>query len=220
MTLSPHRGVRVPNASQIAPARPLVIADLHYRAGGPLSLRVNPGETVCLSGESGSGKTLLLRAIADLDPHDGEIRLGDTGQHTIAATAWRRQVGMLPAESAWWGGSVCEHLDGAPSAWLEILGFTAGVMDWQIARLSSGERQRLALLRMLARQPAALLLDEPTANLDLGNSERVEHLIAAYQRSRSAPVLWVTHDPSQAARVSKQHLQLSGGRLIGPEGGA
>jgi len=190
---------------------------LLYRAGGPLSLRVEPGETVCLSGESGAGKTLLLRAIADLDPHDGDVCLGDTRQYSINAAAWRRQVGLLPAESAWWGESVGEHLAGAPAEWLETLGFAAGVVDWQIARLSSGERQRLALVRTLAQRPAALLLDEPTANLDPANTERVEHLIAAYQQTTSAPVLWVTHDAAQAARVASRHLHMRSGHLVAME---
>ena len=180
-----------------------------------MDLRLQAGECVCLSGPSGSGKTLLLRAIADLDPHQGTAYLEGAACVSMRPYEWRRQVGLLPAESFWWSDRVGDHFpDGDAEPWLERLGFTPGVMDWNVARLSSGERQRLALARLLVRGPRVLLLDEPTANLDPDNGGRVEGLLADYRRERGAGLLWVSHDPKQIARVADRHMGIRDGRLV------
>ena len=83
-----------------------------------------------------------------------------------------------------------------------------------MARCSTGERQRLALLRTLMRQPAALLLDEPTGNLDEDSTARVEALLDDYRRAHDAALLWVSHDPRQAARVAQRRFVLVDGRLV------
>jgi ABC-type iron transport system FetAB ATPase subunit len=82
-----------------------------------------------------------------------------------------------------------------------------------VTRLSSGEKQRLALLRLLANQPRVLLLDEPTANLDPQNTRRVEAMIAAYREARGAAVVWISHDREQAARVCDRHYIVVDGAL-------
>ena len=69
---------------------------------GPLSFGVDAGECVCISGPSGTGKSQLLRAIADLDPHDGEVRLDGEAAGSIKPHRWRNRVGLLPPESHWW----------------------------------------------------------------------------------------------------------------------
>ena len=81
-------------------------------------------------------------------------------------------------------------------------------LDWEVARLSTGEKQRLALLRLLANQPRALLLDEPTASLD---PRKVEDLLHTYRQQHAAPVLWVSHDPAQRQRVAQRVLELKEG---------
>jgi ABC-type iron transport system FetAB ATPase subunit len=86
-------------------------------------------------------------------------------------------------------------------------------MDQAVIRLSSGEKQRLALLRLLANQPRVLLLDEPTANLDPENTRRVEAVIREYCRERAAAVVWVSHDREQAARVADRQFEVADGRL-------
>lgn len=191
----------------------LLISQIVTRQVGPLDLLVEGGECVCVSGASGSGKSLLLRAIADLDPHEGELRLGDTRACDVPAPAWRRRVGMLPAESSWWYPLVGEHFAEPARVEWAALGFEAGVADWQVARLSTGERQRLALLRLLQNRPEVLLLDEPTASLDKIGVERVEALVADYARKRGAPVIWVSHDAEQIARVADRHFELREGGL-------
>ena len=181
-----------------------------HRLLAPVDLTVAAGELVFLSGPSGSGKSLLLRAVADLDPNAGEVWLGDESRSSMTPPHWRRRVGLLLAESCWWAESVGEHLPTATTKsaappladWLAQLGFGADVLGWSIARLSTGERQRLALIRLLAQQPEALLLDEVTANLDPVNRERVETLVESYRRSGQAAVLWVSHDPEQRRRLA------------------
>lgn len=171
------------------------------------------GECVCLSGPSGSGKTVLLRAVADLDPHAGTARLDGRSAETFHPTQWRQAVGLLPAESQWWHDRVGPHFHRIEHERWERLGFEAGAVNWSVARLSTGERQRLALLRLLANGPRALLLDEPTASLDPENTERVEALIDAYRHAMEAPLLWVSHDPAQIRRVADRHFRIDNGRL-------
>ncbi|APE31875.1 ABC transporter [Halomonas aestuarii] len=178
-----------------------------------VSLTLAPGKILCLSGASGSGKSRLLRAVADLEPHGGEAWLGETAQSSLAGHAWRARVMLLPAESHWWADTVGEHLPDASPADLEALGFTPEVLGWQVSRLSSGEKQRLALVRAISRQPSALLLDEPTANLDDATTQRVEAWLRALIRERGWPVILVAHDPAQIARVADHHWRIVGRRL-------
>ena len=193
----------------------LVLHQLRTRHVGPIDLAIGAGECVCIRGASGSGKSLLLRAIADLDPHQGEARLDARACTAMPAPQWRRQVALVMAEGQWWAETVRAHFaDGCDPAWLDRLGLTSAALDWQVARCSTGERQRLALLRTLMRQPAALLLDEPTGNLDEDSTARVEALLDDYRRAHDAALLWVSHDPRQAARVAQRRFVLEDGRLV------
>jgi ABC-type iron transport system FetAB ATPase subunit len=189
----------------------LQLDQLQRPAIGPVSLAVAAGECICISGPSGTGKSQLLRAIADLDPHSGEVRLSGMPVDSIAPPEWRRQVGLLPPESSWWLPRVSDHFHADVS--LAEVGLADSILEQPVARLSSGEKQRLALLRLLANQPRVLLLDEPTANLDPENTRRVEVMIAAYRAARGAAVIWVSHDREQAARVCDRHYAAVAGTL-------
>lgn len=191
----------------------LRIVELTSHGLGPVSFSLD-SECVCVSGPSGAGKTLLLRALADLDPHRGQVWLDEMKCTGYSGAQWRRQVGYLAAESQWWRSTVGEHFADIDNGSLQHLGFGREVLTWQISRLSSGERARLGLLRLLSRWPKVLLLDEPTANLDTHNTHAVEQLITAYHTKQQAAVLWVSHDPAQIARVAERHLLLAKGRLI------
>ena len=183
-----------------------------------VDLTLAAGERIFLSGASGSGKSLLLRAVADLDPHRGEVWLDDLPRSRLTPPEWRRRVGLLPAESHWWAETVGEHwrapAAGSPiEALLVALGFDVDVSGWAITRLSTGERQRLALARLLLNQPQALLLDEATANLDSVNRERVETVLEDYRVAHATAMLWVSHDPEQRVRLGGRRLVIRESRL-------
>jgi ABC-type iron transport system FetAB ATPase subunit len=196
----------------------LELIDLKTPLFGPVSLFVADGDCIALSGESGSGKSRLLRAIADLDPHDGEVRLDGRSSAQISPARWRRQVQLLPADPQWWAATVGKHFL-TPSIDPTVLDLPIDVYEWSVERLSSGERQRLALLRALDREPRVLLLDEPTANLDKDNTARVEKIVSLYRREHDAIVIWVSHDERQRSRVAQAQYRLGDGR-VEPSGAA
>lgn len=190
------------------------ISGLRFLDRGPFDLVIERGECISIMGPSGAGKSLLLRALADLDPHEGTVRLDGTTCSETPAPEWRARVGLLPAESAWWADTVAPHFPpGFAGDSLAPYGFGAEALSWKVQRLSTGERQRLAVARLLSRHPEALLLDEPTASLDAGNLDRVEGLLADYRVERRAPVVWVSHDADQATRVASRRFELRNGRL-------
>lgn len=180
----------------------------------PVSFSLGTGECLAVRGPSGAGKTLLLRAIADLDPNSGEVLLDGTARQDMTAPLWRRQVGYVPAESGWWADRIGEHFADWPRALplVQRLGLPAASEDWPVARASTGERARLALVRALMAGPQVLLLDEPTAALDPASAAAVEALVAEC-REKGLSVLWVSHDAAQAARVSKRWLVIEAGEV-------
>ncbi len=191
----------------------LRIAGLRARGVHASTLQIDSGDCVALSGPSGSGKSLLLRAIADLDESNGDAWLDDRPRSEFSGPDWRRRVMYLAAESHWWGNRVREHASDWRLTDLDALGFDADVLDFSVQRLSSGERQRLALARALAYGPSVLLLDEPSANLDVPNTERLERLVAHWRKSGGS-VLWVSHDPIQRKRVASRQYRMHAGELI------
>jgi len=184
---------------------------------GPINLSISKAEVVGVSGNSGAGKSLLLRAIADLDPHQGEISLGGTPQTEIAPHLWRSQVAYIAAESHWWGDHVIDHFEqNSPENreyWLQQAGFGIDSLGWEVHRLSTGERQRLSIVRHLLREPCVLLLDEPTASLDRENIQRVEQMLLHYQQQQQAALLWVSHDQEQLGRVAQRQFRMVDGVL-------
>jgi putative ABC transport system ATP-binding protein len=198
----------------VSKAPPLLqINQLRRLMVGPVTLAVDEGDCLCISGPSGSGKSLLLRAIADLDPHAGQAFLQGKPASAIPPDVWRTQVGLLPPESSWWLPRVNSHFRNGMPVPLDRIGLSASILEQPVARLSSGEKQRLALMRLLSNQPRVLLLDEPTANLDPENTRRVEAVITEYRRARKAAVIWVSHDPEQVARVANRYYELRDGSL-------
>jgi ABC-type iron transport system FetAB ATPase subunit len=197
--------------------KPLRVTDLSVGSLGPVSLTVAGGEVVGLSGASGAGKSRFLRAIADLDPHRGAVALGDEARERWPGHTWRQQVMLVPSESAWWADTVGAHFppgEAGQTDALTALGFPPEVLDWAVSRLSSGEKQRLALVRARARQPSALLLDEPTANLDPTTTRLVEDWLLAWIAEAALPVLWVAHDAAQLERVAARRLRIAGAELV------
>ncbi|EDY83950.1 ABC transporter, ATP-binding protein, putative [Verrucomicrobiia bacterium DG1235] len=193
----------------------LRVSELAFLDWERVSLEVAAGEALCIQGASGSGKSLLLRAVADLIPHEGEAYFEGKACSEFSPTEWRRLVSFLAAEALWWEDYVRDHFLGkVDAARLERLGLDPACLDWEVSRLSMGERQRLGLLRMLDQEPRVLLLDEPTSNLDERTSEAVEVLLLEYIEKRGACAVWVTHDGEQAKRIGKRVFRMKGKRLI------
>lgn len=191
--------------------------DLRNAIIGPWSLQLPAGRITALHGPSGCGKTSLLRVLADLDPHVGTLSLDGRPAVDWRPSDWRRLVCYLPASPAWWAETVGAHWpSGAgpdPTA-LQELSLPAAVADWPVQRLSSGEAQRLALLRGLAQEPRVLLVDEPTANLDAASAEQVEALIHDWlAESKDRAVAWVAHDAALRDRLGGPVLRIVDGRL-------
>lgn len=191
----------------------LRVENLRFLVNGPYTFAIKRGECVGLSGKSGIGKTQLLRAITDLIPHTGLVSLDDVPCAAIPAPAWRTRVTMIPAEPLWWYPSVGDHFstDSCHESFekkLDSVGFSKDVLQWQITRLSTGEKQRLALLRGLCNRPSVLLLDEPCSSLDGYHTRLVEKFILKYLQHNRASILWVSHDPEQLQRVTDRELHM------------
>ncbi len=192
----------------------LSLRDLRSPVVTAPAMDVAAGECVALMGASGSGKSRLLRAIVDLDPNEGQVSLDGRTRKTVAAPDWRRAIAYVPAESGWWDEQVAPHFpdDGPSPSGLVALGLPETAGQWLVARLSTGERQRLALLRALANEPKVLLLDEPTSGLDSEATAKVE-LLLREELARGVSILFVTHDPAQADRLAQRRLRMADGVL-------
>lgn len=184
---------------------------LQHAFAGPFDLDVSPGGCLAITGPSGSGKSLLLRMVADLDPHEGEAWLDGVGRSTFSGPDWRRHVVYAPAEPGWWLDRVGDHFP-APSPDAARLGLSLDIWDRTVAQCSTGERARLALLRALAAGPAILLLDEPTGALDQDTTLAVEALLTERMLAGLGVVL-VTHDTAQVGRLGTLRRRMLAGRL-------
>jgi ABC-type multidrug transport system ATPase subunit len=132
----------------------------------------------------------------------------------MPAPQWRRRVTYVAAASGWWHDRVAPHFADVPALREQLprVGLPGEAADWEVARLSTGERQRLALLRALATDSRVLLLDEPTSGLDAETTRQVEALLEA-QLAAGRSLVMVTHDPLQAGRLAQQRYLLANGRL-------
>lgn len=180
---------------------------------GPFSFIIEPGACCAVTGRSGAGKSVLLRMIADLDPNEGTVRLGEIERRGVPAPRWRRMVTYVPAESGWWAETVGDHFTEGSSLARELaaLRLPTDSLGWPVARLSTGERQRLAFLRALSQRPCALLLDEPTSGLDRESTAGVESLLREHLQAGGILVL-VSHDPEQVQRLSRQRVHIEHGQ--------
>jgi ABC-type iron transport system FetAB ATPase subunit len=189
----------------------LTVENLVLHGGLTLNFELAAGECLVVTGPSGSGKTLLLRALADLDPVSGNIFLNGHERQDFGGPEWRSRVRYFAAEPGWWEETPRPHFSAAKDdrPALEELGLTEPLLDRPIRELSTGERQRLAILRGLADDPDILLFDEPTSALDADARGRVELLISrALQHDKC--VILVSHDEAQAKRLATRRLVLQG----------
>lgn len=191
----------------------LRIRQLATKLIGPIGFDIAAGECLALMGPSGTGKSLLLRAIVDLDPSSGNVMVGVYRRDDMPASEWRKRVALVPAESGWWADRVRDHFptNFDATGLVGKLGL-AGSFEWEVGRLSTGERQRLALARALCRGPEVLLLDEPTASLDENATGLVEDLMQECC-GKGLALLLVTHDRRQADRMAKRLLRMNDGKI-------
>lgn len=191
----------------------LRIESLKVHGLAPVSFEVEAGECLAVQGPSGAGKTVLLRAIADLDPAEGRVFLDGTERGAIPGPEWRKRVRYAAAEPAWWAETPRRHFagNGKPDTLAKSLGLKPAQLDQPVARLSTGERQRLALLRALLDEPDVLLLDEPTGALDAKATGLAEKILKR-ELEAGRTILLVSHDPKQASRLASRRLTLGDGK--------
>ncbi|MGV6876598.1 ABC transporter ATP-binding protein [Pseudochelatococcus sp. B33] len=195
-------------------------------------LAIEPGETVAVTGPSGSGKTTLINVITGLEkPAGGSVRWGDTDLAQLGESqrdAWRaKHVGLVMQEFHLFPGlSAIENVllpvrfraFSVPSAVREravALLNRVGLArhDQDIATMSRGEMQRVAVARALLGRPAVLVADEPTASLDAASGTVVADLLAELAREENATLIAVTHDPRLASCLGRR-LSLVAGRIV------
>ncbi|WP_370162772.1 ABC transporter ATP-binding protein [Limimaricola soesokkakensis] len=187
----------------------LSVRHLVTAAGAVPDFDLEAGMCLAVTGPSGAGKSLMLRAVADLDLAEGEVSLNRRDRDSFAPPDWRRQVCYLAAEAAFWRPTLGDHFSMRPAAaTLAAVGLRPDRLDAPILHLSTGERQRGALLRALAREPLVLLLDEPTGSLDEVATFQVEAVLKDFLR-RGGAIALVTHDEEQASRLGTRRLRFS-----------
>jgi len=196
------------------------------------------GQVTVLTGASGSGKSVLLRVLAGLLPmSSGTVRLHDNDKssnvyhdiHETAPVLWRKQVALLAQHPQLLDGSVLENLQMPYQlhahqsqtfdrdwhiAQLEHLDRSADFLQQDAKHLSGGERQLVNTLRLLQLSPKVLLLDEPTAALDIDTSAQLVNLLINWLHADAQrTLLWVTHDTKDIMPLANRHWHMQAGVL-------
>ena len=184
----------------------LRIVDLRSPLAGPFDLALGAGECVAITGPSGSGKSLFLRMIADLDPSQGEVFLDGVERRTMSAPRpGGAGVVYSAAEPGWWHERVANISRacrwGSPARWRHASGSHPLCSMALVVRLSTGERQRLALIRALALASPVLLLDEADRGARRATATRWWKPCCANGSPTGPRSLMVTHSPGAGGAI-------------------
>jgi heme ABC exporter ATP-binding subunit CcmA len=212
----------MPNVVQFRAAVSLIG---RYPALAGIDLDVAPGEIVLLQGPNGAGKTTLLRACAGLvaiASGEASVLGHDLRQDRRAI---RRRVGLLGhatflyddltvADNLRFAAKATGGTAGAADAAMERLGLAGRLADVAVAKLSAGQRRRVAVASVLARTPELWLLDEPHAGLDAAGRDLVDELILEAVAGGST-VLLASHELDRASAIATRKVSLAGGRAAG-----
>jgi sulfonate transport system ATP-binding protein len=202
-------------ASSAVPAPAVTVTNLRRAYGNRLvidnlNLRIERGEFVALLGESGCGKTTLLRALTGLDPIDGG-RIMAPRRPAVVFQEHR----LLPWDNLWrnvsLGLQAADARERAAAALAEV-GLGDRLDDWP-HNLSGGQAQRVGLGGAIVQQPELLLLDEPFAALDALTRIRMHDLVRELVASHRPGVLLVTHDVDEAITLADRILVMREGRI-------
>ncbi len=190
-----------------------------------ISFSVAPGETVCLLGASGSGKSTILRIIAGLEePEAGEVCW--QGQSLSGVPAHQRRFGLMFQDYALFPHlSVFENvafglrIKGERSPEERVIAALSlvkmdGFAGRRVTELSGGEQQRVAMARALAPQPRLLMLDEPLGALDRALKESLLEELRRILRQTAIPAIYVTHDQEEAFTIADRILLLRDGQIV------
>jgi putative ABC transport system ATP-binding protein len=196
-----------------------------------IAINIERGSRLAVVGPTGSGKTLLLRTLARLDPIDvGEILWKGESFHGDAIPQFRQQAIYLHQRPALVEGTVEENLrlpfalrchrqnEFSRATVLSLLAHvnrTENFLERSSRDLSGGEAQIVALLRAVQLRPTMLLLDEPTAALDDESTQMIEQLVSGWfeESPSERAFVWVSHNKRQVARVAGRVMAMSEGRL-------
>jgi putative ABC transport system ATP-binding protein len=217
--------------TQIKPAQSVIALDkIHITLGDGaskvhvlkgLSLNIDKGQSAGIVGPSGSGKSTLLMVMAGLERVDqGNVNIAGTRLNGLSedqiATFRGRNIGivfqsfhLIPNMTALENVAVPMELAGDPLAFakaeteLKAVGLGSRLTHYP-GELSGGEQQRVAMARALAPEPAILIADEPTGNLDTVTGKQIADLLFAKQAERGMTLVLVTHDRDLAARCLRQ----------------
>ena len=232
----PHPGSRRPVDLRTDTIRlsgvTLTYPERHRDALSAVSLSIRPGDHITLAGPSGAGKSSLLALLLRFaQPTSGRIEVGGADLASVPLEDWRRQIAWVPQHPYLFAASVADNIAlGQPSASLTAIrkaaraagagefiddlpqGYATMVGDRGL-RLSSGQRQQIALARAFLRDAPLLLLDEPTAHLDAVSAARLEAALGTLRAGRT--VIQVSHSLS-AGRGPGRVLTLDQGKLTQP----